>query len=57
MAKEGDYMAPKASTHPVHSSTFLALEASEVVSRKGCNCHLSLAWSKGVDLEQERLQR
>lgn len=29
MAKEGEYRAPKSSTHPVHSSTFLAFEVSD----------------------------
>lgn len=57
MAKEGEYRAPKASTHPVHSSTFLAFEESGAVSRKGRTCHLSFACSKGVNLGQERLQR
>lgn len=34
----------------------LAFEAAGAASRKGCPCHLSLAWSKGVNLRQQRLQ-
>lgn len=55
MAKEGEYRAPKSSTHPVHSSTFLAFEVSDC-QQKGLYLLPLTCLEQRVNLGQERLQ-